>query len=73
MEYIMIVVIGDSITDIYIYGSVERISPESPIPIFKTTRQEKKSGGSGNVVSNLVALGESVLHYNDPNNSIKKV
>jgi len=71
MEYIMIVVIGDSITDIYIYGSVERISPESPIPIFKTTRQEKRAGGSGNVVSNLVALGESVLHYHDPNNSIK--
>lgn len=67
----MIVVIGDSISDIYIYGSVERISPESPIPIFKTTRQEKRAGGSGNVVSNLVALGESVLHYHDTNNSIK--
>ena len=67
----MITVIGDSISDIYIYGSVERISPESPIPIFKTMRKEHRAGGSGNVVNNLVSLGESVLHYHDPNNSIK--
>lgn len=67
----MITVIGDYIQDHYIYGTVERISPESPIPIFKTIREERRKGGSGNVVSNLVALGESVLHYHEPFNSMK--
>jgi len=68
----MIVVIGDYIKDHYIYGSVERISPESPIPIFKTIKEEFRDGGSGNVVNNLMALGENVLHHHDPSNSLKK-
>ena len=67
----MITVIGDYIQDHYIYGSVERISPESPIPIFKTLNEERRAGGSGNVVNNLIALGESVLHYHEPFNSMK--
>lgn len=67
----MITVIGDYIQDHYIYGSVERISPESPIPIFKTMREERRAGGSGNVVNNLIALGEQVLHYHESFNSMK--
>ena len=67
----MITVIGDYIQDHYIYGSVERISPESTIPIFKTIKEERRAGGSGNVVNNLIALGESVLHYHEPFNSMK--
>lgn len=66
----MIVVIGDFISDIYVYGSTNRISPESPIPVFEKDFQETKSGGAGNVVNNLVALGSKVVHYGT-NNSTK--
>jgi D-beta-D-heptose 7-phosphate kinase/D-beta-D-heptose 1-phosphate adenosyltransferase len=53
----MIAVIGDYIEDIYIYGTVDRISPESPIPVFKSKTTEFRSGGAGNVYENLQALG----------------
>jgi len=66
-------VIGDYIQDQYITGKVERISPESPIPIFKEVSYENRAGGSGNVVANLRALGAEVDHYFDlVNHSIKK-
>jgi D-beta-D-heptose 7-phosphate kinase/D-beta-D-heptose 1-phosphate adenosyltransferase len=66
----MIVVVGDFITDIYVYGSTNRISPESPIPVFEKDFQETISGGAGNVVKNLEALGSKVVHYGT-NNSKK--
>ena len=59
----MITVIGDYIQDLYVYGRVDRISPESPIPIFKEHNREIRHGGSGNVVENLKALGEEVIHH----------
>jgi D-beta-D-heptose 7-phosphate kinase/D-beta-D-heptose 1-phosphate adenosyltransferase len=68
-----IAVIGDYILDEYITGKVERISPESPIPIFKEVSYEFRDGGSGNVVANLQALGAGVDHYFDvTNHAIKK-
>lgn len=68
-----IAVIGDYILDQYIFGSVERISPESPIPIFKEISVRDCPGGSGNVAANLKALGAEVLHYYDGlNHSVKK-
>jgi len=59
----MILVIGDYIIDRYIYGSLDRISPESPIPIFSEQNIIEKDGGAGNVVANLKALGNEVLFY----------
>jgi D-beta-D-heptose 7-phosphate kinase/D-beta-D-heptose 1-phosphate adenosyltransferase len=53
----MIYVIGDGINDEYVYGSYTKISPETPIPIFKEERVEKKLGGAWNVIANLTALG----------------
>ena len=35
-----ILVGGDSCTDVFIYGDIERISPEAPIPVFVPTREE---------------------------------
>lgn len=55
----MIAVIGDYIEDIYIFGTVDRISPESPIPIFKSFKTEIRAGGAGNVYKNLQALGSN--------------
>lgn len=68
-----IAVIGDYILDQYIYGKVNRISPESPIPVFEEIRTEYRPGGSGNVVENLKALGANVTHYySEQHHSIKK-
>lgn len=66
-----IAVIGDYIVDQYIYGRVNRISPESPIPVFEEVAVENKHGGSGNVAENLRALGVNVKHYCE-GHSIKK-
>lgn len=50
-------VIGDAMLDKYIYGSVDRISPEAPVPIVSHQRTEVKSGGAANVALNLAAWG----------------
>ena len=52
-----ILVIGDLMLDKFIFGSVERISPEAPVPIVKLEKQEQMLGGSGNVIRNLSNLG----------------
>jgi D-beta-D-heptose 7-phosphate kinase/D-beta-D-heptose 1-phosphate adenosyltransferase len=52
-----ILVVGDIMLDRFMYGSVDRISPEAPIPIFTQQREEKMLGGAGNVVRNLLSLG----------------
>ena len=52
-----VLVIGDLMLDRFVYGDVTRISPESPVPVLKVTREERMPGGSGNVLSNLKGLG----------------
>ncbi|MGL4943640.1 MAG: PfkB family carbohydrate kinase [Thermoguttaceae bacterium] len=51
------VVIGDIMLDIFMYGSVERISPEAPVPIFRFGHNNEMPGGAGNVAANLASLG----------------
>lgn len=55
-----VMVIGDVMLDRYVYGAVERISPEAPIPILAVEREVAMPGGAGNVVRNLTALGAAV-------------
>ena len=55
-----VLVLGDLMLDRYLWGDVERISPEAPVPIFHVRKQSEIPGGAGNVVSNLVGLGASV-------------
>jgi D-beta-D-heptose 7-phosphate kinase/D-beta-D-heptose 1-phosphate adenosyltransferase len=50
-------VLGDVMLDRFVYGSVERISPEAPIPVIAVERTADMPGGAGNVVRNLAALG----------------
>jgi D-glycero-beta-D-manno-heptose-7-phosphate kinase len=50
-------VIGDAMLDRYIYGSVDRISPEAPVPVLSHQHTEIKAGGSANVALNLAAWG----------------
>lgn len=52
-----ILLIGDSCIDEYQYGTVDRISPEAPVPIFKYLRSEEKPGMVYNVRNNLEKLG----------------
>ena len=49
--------IGDVILDKFVYGDVDRISPEAPIPILKINSNKLMLGGAGNVASNLCGLG----------------
>lgn len=53
-------VLGDLILDRYVWGSVQRISPEAPVQILNVDREEYRPGGAANVVSNLVSLGATV-------------
>ncbi|MDO4988835.1 MAG: bifunctional heptose 7-phosphate kinase/heptose 1-phosphate adenyltransferase, partial [Synergistes sp.] len=52
-----IVVVGDFMLDRYIYGDVERISQEAPVPIVKIKSEKYVAGGAGNVAANLAGLG----------------
>ena len=52
-----ILVIGDSCTDVFIYGRCERLNPEAPIPVFQPTKTVTNQGMAGNVVANLNKLG----------------
>ncbi|MHA1599082.1 MAG: bifunctional heptose 7-phosphate kinase/heptose 1-phosphate adenyltransferase, partial [Alphaproteobacteria bacterium] len=55
-----VVCVGDVILDHFHYGSVERISPEAPIPVLKLDREDSMLGGAGNVLRNLAGLGGGV-------------
>ena len=55
-----LLVIGDLILDEYVWGGVERISPEAPIPVLRVSRRDFRLGGAGSVVANLDVLGAEV-------------
>ena len=55
-----ILLIGDNCKDIYQYGTIDRLSPEAPVPVFVPTHTEERDGMAGNVANNLEALGCSV-------------
>jgi len=55
-----ILLIGDDCNDIYVYGKVDRISPEAPVPVFVPRYSIHKDGMAGNVCKNLEALGCTV-------------
>jgi D-beta-D-heptose 7-phosphate kinase/D-beta-D-heptose 1-phosphate adenosyltransferase len=52
-----ILLIGDNCIDVYQYGTVDRISPEAPIPVFVPSYKEERYGMAGNVFNNLETLG----------------
>lgn len=60
MARVKVLCIGDVMLDHFIYGSVERISPEAPIPVLKVAREARMLGGAGNVARNATALGARV-------------
>lgn len=52
-----VLVVGDVMIDAYLFGKVERISPEAPVPVVSVNKRESRLGGAANVAMNLVALG----------------
>ena len=56
-----VLVVGDVMLDRYIWGQVERISPEAPVPIVRVTDESLRAGGAGNVITNIRALGGQVI------------
>ena len=55
-----LLVIGDSCTDVFRYGEVNKLAPEAPVPVIKPEKETSNSGMAGNVVANLKALGAEV-------------
>jgi len=52
-----VLVVGDFMLDVYIYGDAVKISPEAPVPVLKIAETEYRCGGAGSVAANLAALG----------------
>jgi D-glycero-beta-D-manno-heptose-7-phosphate kinase len=55
-----VAVIGDVMLDTYWWGTVDRISPEGPVPVVAVTKKELRIGGAGNVALNISCLGTKV-------------
>ena len=56
-----VLVVGDFILDQFIWGSVNRISPEAPVPVVKVNRESYMPGGALNVAHNILTLGGKVF------------
>ena len=61
LNNVTVLCIGDVMLDQYVYGDVERVSPEGPIPVLNVSRRAHAVGGAGNVACNIAALG-AVAH-----------
>ena len=57
VQHIRAAVIGDVMADRYIFGSVNRISPEAPVPVNLVQSEKSVLGGAANTAANLAALG----------------
>ena len=55
-----VLLIGDSCTDVYVYGDVKRLNPEAPVPVLEPKRQEIKQGMVWNVYNNMKSFGLDV-------------
>jgi rfaE bifunctional protein kinase chain/domain len=75
---IKVAIIGDVMLDTYMWGNVERISPEAPVPVVALKNKEYRIGGAGNVALNTVSLGAtttvlSVIGNDDDGKQLKKL
>jgi D-glycero-beta-D-manno-heptose-7-phosphate kinase len=52
-----VLIVGDVMIDAYLFGKVDRISPEAPVPVVAISKNENRLGGAANVALNLVSLG----------------
>ncbi|ADR19224.1 D-glycero-beta-D-manno-heptose-7-phosphate kinase [Calditerrivibrio nitroreducens] len=59
LKDVKLFVIGDVMLDVFLYGKVNRISPEAPVPVVNITNEKRVPGGAANVALNLKELGVS--------------
>jgi len=60
-NYKKVLIIGDAMIDTYMWGEVNRISPEAPVPVVEVKKHENRLGGAANVALNLKALGANPI------------
>ncbi len=60
-QQLKVLIVGDVMLDAYIWGKVERISPEAPVPVVNARKREVRLGGAANVALNIQALGATPL------------
>ncbi|MFZ0274111.1 MAG: bifunctional D-glycero-beta-D-manno-heptose-7-phosphate kinase/D-glycero-beta-D-manno-heptose 1-phosphate adenylyltransferase HldE [Acidobacteriaceae bacterium] len=58
-----VLVVGDVMLDRYIWGDVERISPEAPVPIVHAMQRNERPGGAANVAMNITGLGANAILF----------
>lgn len=56
-----VLIVGDIMLDAYLWGNVERISPEAPVPVVHVKKREYRLGGAGNVALNIMAMGATPI------------
>ncbi|BDD02797.1 bifunctional heptose 7-phosphate kinase/heptose 1-phosphate adenyltransferase [Aureibacter tunicatorum] len=56
-----VLIIGDVMIDSYVWGSVDRISPEAPVPVVNVRKKEVRMGGAANVAKNIQSLGATPI------------
>ena len=73
-----VLLIGDSCTDVYVYGDVKRLNPEAPVPILEPKREDKTNGtfdilhpGHIELFKVARALGDKVIVATDTDEKIK--
>lgn len=54
-----VLIVGDSMLDLYVFGTVERISPEAPVPVMRQQETREAAGGAANAAVNIASLGGS--------------
>lgn len=77
-KHIKVGIIGDVMLDTYMWGKVDRISPEAPVPVVAVHQKELRIGGAGNVALNICALGAkasiiSVTGNDDDGTELRKM
>jgi D-beta-D-heptose 7-phosphate kinase/D-beta-D-heptose 1-phosphate adenosyltransferase len=65
LKQFKILLIGDDCLDVYQFGTVDRISPEAPVPVFECKYEDTKPGMAGNVLRNLEILGCKVTYLHN--------
>jgi rfaE bifunctional protein kinase chain/domain len=56
-----VLIIGDVMVDAYIWGEIERMSPEAPVPVVRVTKKDFRLGGAANVALNIKAMGANPI------------
>jgi rfaE bifunctional protein kinase chain/domain len=78
IERARVLVVGDAMLDRYWFGSVDRISPEAPVPVVRIGREEERLGGAANVALNVKSLGAqtslmTVVGTDEPAGKLRKL